>query len=742
VQARALVLALVVAAATGCGGAPSPPPATQPGFAADSPARAVDPFIGTHGDGNTFPGATTPWGLTSASPHTRQPSPADYLHDGRLAAAGYVDDDPQLHGFGLTHLSGAGCPDLGAPVIAAVTGRHPAYDFDSYAATRADERAWPGYYGVELVEPGVRAEMTATPRGAAFRFFARQRDTTILVDAARSLSWYGNDARVHVVSRREVEGDTTTGGFCVQQNHQHVYFVARFDRDAAAAGTWLNDAPSDATDADGPSGAWFRFADAGALELVVGVSYVSVAGARANLEAELGGRRFDELRRAAEDAWDTALGRIRVEGGSDAERTIFYTALYHALLHPSLASDVDGGHRRFGDQAIDVDAAHERYHVFGLWDTYRTVHPLLSLVYPERQRAMVRSLVDMTREAGVPPMWELAGYEVQMMVGDPADIVLADAAQKSLLDPDDGRAVWPLLQAAALDTRSMPPRRPGNASYRAHGYIPIEEQGDVWGPVSTTLEDALADDALVKLGGALGVTVDPALKSGAGAWQNLVDPSTQLFRPRHDDGSFVDPFDPDAVDGAHPQKMSGGPGFVEGSGWNYAFFAPHAVAAHAAATGGDEAYVARLQSLFASGRFVLWNEPDIAFPYLFTHFSGQAWRTAAAVRDARARFFSTAHDGIPGNDDTGALSAWYIWSALGLYPDVPDGDDYALGTPLFDRATLTLPGGTLVIEAPHASPSSIYISTATLDGRTVGQRLSYADVAAGGTLHLDLSESH
>jgi predicted alpha-1,2-mannosidase len=339
-------------------------------------------------------------------------------------------------------------------------------------------------------------------------------------------------------------------------------------------------------------------------------------------------------------------------------------------------------------------------------------------------------------------MWELAGYEVQMMVGDPADIVLADAAQKSLLDPDDARAVWPLLQAAALDTTSKPPRRPGNASFRARGYIPIEEQGDVWGPVSTTLEDALADDALVKLGGAIGLTVDPALKSGAGAWQNLVDPSTQLFRPRHDDGSFVDSFDPDAVDGAHPQKMSGGPGFVEGSAWNYAFFAPHAVAAHAAATGGDDAYVARLQSLFDSGRFVLWNEPDIAFPYLFTHFSGQAWRTAAAVRDARARFFSTARDGIPGNDDTGALSAWYVWSALGLYPDVPDGDDYAVGTPLFDRATLTLPGGTLVIEAPHASPSSIYVSTATLDGRTVGQRLSYADVAAGGTLHLDLSESH
>ena len=726
--------------AASCTGTPKPPPATQPGFAADSPARAVDPFIGTHGDGNTFPGATVPWGMTSPSPHTRQPSPADIVTDGYLAGAGYVDDDPQLHGFGLTHLSGTGCPDLGAPVIAAITGKHPAYDFDSYAATRADERAWPGYYGVELVEPGVRVEMTATPRGAAFRFFARKADTTILVDAARSLSWNGNDARVHVVSTRELEGDARTGDFCVQPNQQHVYFVARFDRAATAAGTWLADLPSNAPDADGMAGAWFRFADPGALELVVGVSYVSVDGARANLEAELAGHTFDELRRGAEDAWDAALGRIRVEGGSDADRTVFYTALYHALLHPSLASDVDGSYRRFGDQTIAVDAAHDRYHVFGLWDTYRTVHPLLSLVYPERQRAMVRSLLDMTREAGAPPMWELAGYEVQMMVGDPADIVLADAAAKGLLDVDDARAAWPALQAAALDT-SAKPHRPGIAAYRALGYVPVDEEPTVWGSVSTTLEYALADDALVRLGAALGVDVDPALATGAASWENLVDPTTQLFRPRHQDGTFLAPFDPDAVDGVRPQKMSGGPGYVEGSAWNYAFFVPEAVEAHIAATGGADAWVARLQSLFDSDRYVLWNEPDIAFPYLFTHVAGQGYRTAAAVAAARPRFFTTAHDGLPGNDDTGTLSAWYVWSALGLYPDVPDGGDYALGTPLFDRATVTLAGGTLTLEAPHASPASIYVKSATLDGRTVGQRLAYGDLAGGGTLQLVLGDA-
>jgi predicted alpha-1,2-mannosidase len=741
----AAVAALALAAVAPAACTTPAPPTVDPAWRADSVARFVDPFIGTHGDGNVFPGATVPWGMASASPHTRQPSPGDYITTGHIAGAGYIDDDPEIHGLGLTHLSGAGCPDLGAPVVAAVTGALPTVDFERYGATRTNERAWPGYWAADLVEPAIRVEATATARGGAFRFFARKDDPTILVDASRSLSWYDGDGGVRVVSRRELEGWSQTGGFCVQPNHQKVYFVARFDHDAAAAGTWKDDVPSDAQQADGVVGGWFRFpvSSGRTVELAVGVSYVSIDGARANLEAELAGKRFDEVRVAAQDAWEAALGRVRVDGGSAADRSVFYTALYHALLQPSLASDVDGSHQRFGGggMTVDVDADHPRYHVFGLWDTYRTVHPLLALVYPETQRAMARSLVDMTIEAGAPPMWELAGWEVQMMVGDPADIVLADAAQKGLLDLDRARLAWPILQAAALDV-SDKPHRPGNASYRALGYVPIDEQASVWGPVSTTLEYALADDALGRLGAALGVTVDPALAAGASSWKNLIDPTTQLFRPRHADGSWLDPFDPDAVEGSHMQPMSGGPGFVEGTAWNYAFFVPHAVAAHAAATGGDDAYVARLQSLFDSDRFAMWNEPDIAFPYLFTHFAGQGWRTAAAVNAARARYYTTAHDGIPGNDDTGAMSAWYVWSALGLYPDVPDGDDYAIGTPLFDRATLTLPGGKpFVIDAAHATPASIYVSAADLDGRPVAQRIAYRDVVAGGTLHLTLGDA-
>lgn len=734
----ALMLALTAAACS----APEPPP-VDPAWRADSVARWVDPFIGTHGDGNTFPGATVPWGMTAPSPHTRLASPLDFFQNGKLAAAGYVDDDPEVHGFGLTHLSGTGCPDLGAPVIAATSGKL-ATDFDAYGARRQNERAWPGYWGADLVEPNVRAELTATARTAALRFFMRGGDLNVLIDVTRPLSWSGG-GHVRVVSPREVEGYVQTGIFCGKQNAQRVYFVGRFDHAAARAGTFDHDAVSDAAEADGSAGAWFTFgASAGRLvELQVGISYTSLDGARTNLDAELSGRAFDDVRIAATDAWEATLGRVRVEGGSDDARTTFYTALYHALLHPSIASDAGGAHLRFGGgNVVEVDAAHDRYHVFSLWDTYRTVHPLLTLLYPERQRDMVRSILQMTIEAGAPPMWELAGNEVQMMVGDPADVVLADSAVKGVMpEPELAAAAWPILQAAALDTTSAMPHRAANAAYRMLGYVPIEQANLAWGPVSTTLEYALADWALTRLGAALGVAVDPALELQADSWKNLVDPATQLFRPRHADGSFADPFDPDAIDGSHDQKRSGGPGFVEGTAWQYGFFAPHAVEAQAAATGGAEAYVARLQSLFDSGRFATWNEPDLGFPYLFTRFAGEGWRTAAQVRDARARAFTTAHDGIPGNDDCGTMSAWYVFSALGFYPDLPGGDDYAVGTPLFERATLTLPAGSFVLNSPHASPEHIYVRAASLAGRTIGQRLRHADVVAGGTLHLELSDT-
>jgi len=673
-----------------------------------------------------------------ARPHDLTTSPT-------LSGAGYVDGDPTIHGFGMTHLSGVGCPELGAPVIAATSGALST-DFEGYGARFSDERAWAGYYGVELADArgaaNVRAELTAARRAAVVRLFSRRDGLNVIVDAARPLAWGGGAGRVRVVSRRELEGEVQTGAFCAQRNRQTVYFVVRADADSDGAGTIRDDVASAEAEASGWVGGWLKFPSGRAVELAVGVSYVSVDGARANLEAELAGRRFDDVRRAAEEEWEATLGRVRVDGGTDAERRTFYTALYHALLHPSVASDADGSYRTFGgERAVAVDAAHERHHVFSLWDTYRTVHPLLALAYPTEQRAFARSLLAMTVEAGAPPMWELAGSEVQMMVGDPAAIVLADSAAKGALPDDaDGRALaaqaFPLMVAAASDDA----HRPGGASYRTLGYVPIEESDRVWGPVSTTLEYALADFALGRLGASLGVAVDPALATRAGSWRALVDPETALFRPRRRDGSFVAPFDPDALEGSRTQPRGGGPGFVEGTAWHYAFFAPHAhaLAEHAAATGGLAAWVARLQAFFDNRKFAVWNEPDLAFPWHFTHVEGEGWRSGPIVSATRAAAFTDGRDGLPGNDDAGTMSAWYVLAALGLFPDVPGTDEYAIGPPLFDRATLALDRGTLVIEASRAGTDRVTVAGATLDGRSLGQRVRHADLARGGTLRVDL----
>lgn len=723
----------------------SAPAAVAATWDADSVARFVDPFIGTAGAGNTFPGALVPWGMAAPSPPTRLAPIGDVGADGMIAAAGYVAGDPQIHGFGMTHLSGVGCPDLGAPVVAVETGA-VAPDFDSYGSAYSNERAWAGYYAVDLAN-GVRAELTATTRAGVLRFWDDQGTLSVLVDAAHPLSWNGGSGHVELADDGEFSGWVQTGLFCAKPNHQKVYFAGRFNRAATKSGTWTDGQPATAArSADGSAGAWFQFPARTQVELQLAVSFVDADGARANLHGELDGTSFDPARLAAQSAWETQLGRARVDGGSDDDKTIFYSALYHALVHPSLASDVDGRYQKFGGGGIGSDPAHPRYHVFSLWDSYRTVHPLLTLLYPERQTEMLRSLLNMTVEAGVPPMWELAGAEVQMMVGDPADIVIADGLAKHVAPADDPALLataWPLLQAAALDT-SASAHRPGNAAYRQLGYVDIDEQASVWGPVSTTLEYAVADFALGRIAQLAPATIDPTLAAQASSWQTLVDPATQLFRPRHPDGSWLTPFDPDAIDGAHPQTNSGGPGFVEGTAWHYGFYAPHAVVAHAAATGGGDAYVARLQSLFDSGRFVMWNEPDMGFPYLFTNFAGAGWRTADAVAAARRTYFTSARDGLPGNDDCGTLSAWYVFSALGLYPDVPAGDDYALGTPLFDRATLTLgaSGRSFVIAATRATPASIYVQSAQLGGRALGQRIDYADVVAGGTLDLTLSATH
>jgi predicted alpha-1,2-mannosidase len=686
-------------------------------------AEWVDPFIGTAGEGYTYPGAVAPWGMISISPHNLVASPLDYLAMEPIAPAGYRFGEPELFGFGLTHLSGVGCPELGVPRISMSTG-DPAIPTTELGVAYEDERASPGYYAVRLPTQGIEIEATSSTRAGIIRVEFDDGAGNLLVDAGPGLAWIAGNGQISVRSPSEIEGYATTGNFCAKANQQRVYFAVRSSSPAATSGTWMDGMLGDASEAQGEAGAWMSFVVDEPLELRVGVSYVSVENAWLNLETELGERSFEELRDSTRASWSELLSRIQIEGGSDDEKTIFYTALYHALLHPSVFSDVDGQVPGMDGELEQVDST--RYTVYSMWDSYRTVHPLLSLVYPERQREMIISLAEMTLELGAPPQWELAASEVNMMVGDPAMSVFADAVLAGF-DDFDVEAVYQLLRTAALDESST--RRPGNAEYRSLGYVPMELQDDVWGPVSTTLEYAYADWALARLADGLGHDEDAELfDAAAQSWQNLFDTQTGLLRPRNADGSWYEPFDPDALVGSDPlYQNSGGPGYVEGTAWHYAFAVPHDPLGLAALQGGEGQFVERLQALFDEDRFAMWNEPDIAYPWLFTHVPGEEQRSIAAVAQAMS-YFDAGPEGLPGNDDGGTLSAWYVFAALGLYPDCPGTGRFALARPRFDRAAIVLEEGQFELAATGAE-------TWLLDGEPLPTAaIDRAQLTAGGRL--------
>ncbi len=727
-MAAAGSLLLLLASCTATGGSsyevPSPP--------SEAPLAAqVDPFIGTAGDGQTFPGAVVPWGMASPSPHTTLTTAADAVQ-GEFVNSGYRHGDPTLRGFGLTHMSGVGCPDLGLPVVAATVGEPPVTSND-YASPYRNEVAHAGYYAVEL-DRGLIIEMTATPRTGLFRFwFPAGQPANIVVDPARGVSWVRDQADFpEAFGVDEIAGSAAFGQFCAGSKGGRLYFVARLDQPADDAS--LADADEEA--AKGMARWRYEEAPAQPVTMWVGLSWVSIEDARANLNAEQ--LAFDDARDAAAVTWQHSLGRIEVGGGSDTDRVRFYTALYHALIHPSIVQDVSGRYPKFGTDEIGQAGEEARYTVLSLWDTYRTLHPLLTLVYPDTQLGILRSMQDMALGAGAPPKWELIGEEVQMMVGDPAAIVVADSYSKGLTDFDaDG--FYDVLRTAA-DSSS---HRPGSDEYLDLGFISMDKADTVWGPVSTTLEYALSDASLATLAGALGRDEEvDALLQRASSYAGFYDSETGTLRPKNRDGSFLDPFDPDAIEGSFPLRV-GGPGYVEGTAWHYAFFAPHDMAG-LIALHGESTFVERLQWVFDTERFVMWNEPDMGYPYLFTFVDGEAHRTQREVRSAMDRYFGTEPDGLPGNDDVGALSAWFVFSAMGFYPVTPGLAEYRLGSPLFDRITIHLSathhsGEVFVIEALDNGEENVFVGEATLDGEPLSTAmLPHQAIASGGELRLQM----
>ena len=676
----------------------------------------VNSFIGTSNFGTTNPGAICPNGMMSVTPFNVMGSDTNtWDKDSRWWSTPFSSDNSFFTGFSHINLSGVGCPEVGLALTMPTSGPLQV-DYHMYGSEQHGQTASPGYYACDLLAYGIRAEASATTRTAIERYTFPAGQSNILVNFGEGLT-NETGAWLRKISETEIEGMRLAGTFCYNpQAVFPVYFAIRINKVPSKGGFWKKQpllagveaewTPDDGTYkiyekygreiAGDDIGYWFTFEteEGEQVELQMGVSFVSCENAWENLNAEQaklapGVSNFETVRAEAEAAWESDLSRIKVSGGSERDLEVFYSALYHTLIHPSILNDVNGEYPLMENDGVGrVPAGQNRYSVFSLWDTYRNVHQLMTLVYPERQMDMVRSMISMYKEWGWMPKWELFGRETFTMEGDPSIPVITDTWLKGLRDFDIETAYEAFVKSATTHGEQNL-MRPDIDPYLAVGYVPLgfysaDASGD--NSVSHALEYYIADYALSLLAADLGHAEDAEkFRAQSLQYKHYYCPEFGTLRPLQKDGTFLAPFNPRQGENFEPV-----PGFHEGSAWNYTFYVPHDVIGLAKIMGGRKAFVNKLQRVFDEGLYDPANEPDIAYPYLFSYFKGEEWRTAKIVSELLDKHYTTRPDGIPGNDDTGTMSAWAVFSMMGFYPDCPGDPSYTLTTPRFDRVEITL----------------------------------------------------
>lgn len=692
----------------------------------------VHPWVGSSNFGTTNPGAVCPNGMMSVSPFNVTGSEKNkWDKDSRWWSTPYTSDNCWFTGFSHVNLSGVGCPELGT-IITMPTSGELSTDYLLYGSEYTGETAQPGYYALKLSKYDILAEVASTMRSSIERYTYRKGKAHVIVNLGQGLT-NESGGFIRKVSDTEIEGMRLCGGFCYHSQAVFPqYFVIRVNKSPKEAGFWKKQPNMTAEAAwDEHAGKYkvytdyaremagdnlgYRFTydaeDGEQICVQMGVSFVSCENARQNLEAEQPACNFDQVRAESHRQWEEALERVKVSGGSEEQKEIFYTALYHALLHPNVLNDVNGeyplmqGGKYAAQNGIEVvnpgigkvAKGHNRYTVFSLWDTSRNLHQLLTLAYPEKQIDMVRSMVDMYKEWGWMPKWELYGRETFTMEGDPAIPVIADTYLKGLTDFDIQAAYKACLKSANTPGKDNK-IRPDVDPYIAKGYIPLgyfaqDFSGD--NSVSHALEYYVADNALALLSDKLAQEATNSAQKAeyqkyakefrkrSKGWRHYYSKESGTLRPLNSNGTFLSPFNP--KDGA---DFSNTPGFHEGSAWNYTFYVPHDIEGLAKAMGGDKAFVAKLQKVFDEGLYDPANEPDIAYPFLFSRFKGEEHRTAQTVAALLKKYYTTRPDGIPGNDDTGVMSAWAVFSMIGMYPDCPGEPQYTLFSPVFDSVEI------------------------------------------------------
>jgi predicted alpha-1,2-mannosidase len=744
---------LLATAASGALAAPLPLAAAT----ARTQHTAPNLFVGTGGDGHTYPGATLPFGMVQLSPDTDV--------ERWDTCSGYHHGDSSIMGFSHTHLSGTGIGDMLDVLLVPTRGPvkltpGPLADPNAgYRQRYTDEKAEPGYYRVKL-ESGVLAELTVSERTGWHRYTFPKGAAHVLVDLSH-LVLDKSDAKPLIDEASlalDAEG-TLTGSRRVHRwaKGRRIHFALQLSRRPDRVTFYGDDDKEQPAGASGVRGkrvkAVLHFDEAGGAPLLArcGISAVDVAGARANLAAEARGWDFDAVRRAAARRWAEQLGAIAVEGGSADQRVIMASALYHAMLAPTLFSDVDGRYIGLDRQPQRVPAGERAFSTYSLWDTYRALHPLLTLVAPDQAGALVRDLVRQTQQSPYGPLvWPLQGVETGTMMGWHGVSVLAEAQAKGIAA--DYAAAWPAIRRRSFDfTAPDLDNSKGRDLYDAKGYVPA----DVWfESVSRTQEYAYDDWASSHLARAAGQSADAErLAKRSGNWRNVIDPSIGFARPRFADGSWWKNYDPIQL-GHMPKPWWRD--YTEANGWQATFLNQHDVYGLIRHIGGDRAFEAKLDALFTApstlpanappdiaglvGQYAHGNEPDQHAPYLYAYV-GAPWKTQAMVRRLCVEMYQNAPKGVIGNDDCGQMSAWFVFSALGFYPVDPVEAAYVLGSPLFERATLRVGDGKrLVIEAPGNRADTPYVAAVTWNGRPWSKSwISHAELVKGGTLRFTMS---
>jgi len=723
-----------------------------------NPSRWVDPFISTGGNrylcGHNSPGATVPFGLVRLSPDTISSS-------GQVATntSGYYYRDPLILGFSHTRLCGTGAVDGGNIRVIPGTNSKPMEVWRRGLHAKLDhelELASPGYYSIALPQLHLNAELTATQRVGLHRYhFDAGTVPRILIDVGSALGRGRSEACEVRVSpdQQEVSGTVRTfGSFSGRYGGLQVYFLARFRSPWKRFATWSDknivEGRAFATGNDvGVGFDFLEFDKEQTIELVVSLSHVSVENARENLETELADHSFEDVRAATVAEWNAMLSTVRIEGGSESDQRIFYTALYHSLMMPTVFNDVNGQYLGF-DQQVHRAKGFLYYTDMSLWDTFRTTHPLFTLLIPDRHRDMIVSLIKMAEQGGNLPRWPSGAGYTGSMFGAPAEILIAEAYLKGIRNFDVETA-YRVMRHAALE--QAPPgakysSRRNIGEFMKYGYCPADTMDQA---VSKTLEYASTDAAIGRLAAALGHDDDAKLfAERALNYRNVWNPKTQFFQPRDTAGKFSTPLNPQLL----TYLDFGGKitnDYVEGSALQWRWAVSHDPAGLVSLFSSPEYFVKELENFFANsipevsalpnGFYWQGNQPDIHAAYLFNE-SGRPDLTQKWVRWILKHKHGDGPNGLDGNDDGGTLSAWYVLSSLGFYP-VVGTERYELGSPLWKRATVSVGGQKLEIIADNYAPGRVYVERVELNGKPLDRRwFTHGEIAQGGTLRFVMGD--